>query len=257
MKRTFFALSTTLLLLGLMPALVMLESTVAVAQTKRRFKLPRPPRRGAPSTNAAGASRTDIPLTALVPIGAEVIGGHTTSAQPTFWFYNPYVANPSNPQTQSKLVELELILNDVDDRVVDSMSVPLPETAGILGVRLNNLQLKPDRPYRWILRATVEEPGTEVPKILTVTGWVQRELPQRALADALKTADEAEQFKLYRQHEMWFDALTVLAAMRSRKPDDQVLQAQWRELLKDAGIEQTVIDCSLGSCKAQPIPALF
>jgi hypothetical protein len=261
MKRSLF-FSCAVVLLSVTQALpTLLVPPAAVAQARKRFKLPKVPKRGAPSTSSAGASRTDVPLAALVPSEDGLVGGYTSSEQPILWFYNPYISTPSNPQTQSKLVDLKLILNDADDRLIDSMNVPLPETPGPLGIRFNSTKLKPDQPYRWILRATVIEPSTEVEKMLTLNGWVQREVPKQTLANALKTADKPQQFQLYRQNELWFDALTVLAEMRSLKPEDKTLQAQWRELLKDAGVTQQVIDCSLGnsldSCQKQPVQALF
>jgi Domain of Unknown Function (DUF928) len=234
------------LLLFISTPSLLAEMPLAIAQSA--FKVPKPPNRGAPGTPAAGASRTDVELTALVPITPTAVGGYTTLEQPTFWFYNPYVTVPAKPLQQSKLVGLKLIIKDAEDKPVDSVVVPLPSQAGLLSVSLTQ-KLLPDRPYRWSLQARIQKPSATVPEIVIVSGWIQREIPCPTLSQALKTAKAEERYRLYQQAGIWYDALTSLAELRSTQPKNQTWQQEWGKLLKDANVPQPVINCSLGSCK--------
>ncbi len=248
MKRTLLLLTSLFLLLGITPGLPWLDLPSATA--KSAFKIPKPPNRGTPGTASAGASRTDVALTALVPIEPTATGGYTTLEQPTVWFYNPYGAAPADPLKQSQLVGLKLTLKDDQAKVVDSIMVPLPAKAGLLSVRFaKTMKLQPDRPYRWSLQARVQQPSSEVPEIIVVDGWIQREMPTATLVQALKTATLKEQFQIYRQNGIWFDALTSLAELRSQCRLDPALEKEWVNLLSSANLPKPVINCSLGTCK--------
>jgi hypothetical protein len=248
MKRPLILLTSLFLALGPLPWLPCPPAALA----KSAFKIPKPPNRGAPGTASAGASRAEVGLTALVPSSAQAVGGYTTLEQPTFWFYNPYGTAPqasllqSNPQ--SKLISLKLTLKDDQAQLVDRIVVPIPAQAGLLRVQLA-AKLRPDRPYRWSLQAQVKSPNSTVIDMVVVDGWIQRELPTAAMTQALKTATPLDQFQIYRQQGIWFDALTRLAERRANDPKDPALAQAWVNLLSSVNLPKPVIDCSLGTCQ--------
>ena len=249
MKRTLLLLTSLFLLGGLSAWSPQLDLPSALA--KSVFKIPKPPNLGAPGTASAGASRSEVALTALVPITPEAVGGYTTLERPTFWFYNPYAAAPVAPLPQRELVGLKLTLKDDQAKLVDSIVVPLPTKAGLLPVRLSKtVKLGFDRPYRWSLQARVQQPSSTMLDIIVVDGWIQREKLTPKLAQALQTATLKEQFQLFRQNGIWFDALASLAELRAICPQDAVLAKEWVNLLISADLPQPVVNCSLGTCKS-------
>jgi hypothetical protein len=52
-----------------------------------------------------------------------------------------------------------------------------------------------------------------------------------ALADQLTQADALERVKLYRESQLWYEALEELAQLKRSRPDDSKVSQQWTQLL--------------------------
>ncbi|BAY29302.1 hypothetical protein NIES2107_11430 [Nostoc carneum NIES-2107] len=71
---------------------------------------------------------------------------------------------------------------------------------------------------------------------VNVNGWIQRvklsnNLPPQQLA-------ERDQVIFYAENGIWYDAITLLAQMRRRQPQTQILLTDWQTLLGDIGLQE-------------------
>lgn len=177
-------------------------------------------------------------ITALVPSSAE---GLTTEAFPTFWFYVPYTRT-------SGIEEAKFVLLDEDLRiVVQPTDVTLPDTAGVISFQLPNTvaPLEVGKSYNWYFSVIcdAEKPSRNP----VVSGWVERVAPSVELTNQLRVTPTGREYLAYGENGIWFDALTQLAQQRCRIPQNSTLEADWRTLLQDIGLENLTsqpINCS-------------
>lgn len=195
-------------------------------------------RRGGARRGACPVAATAIELTALVPntemttqsLPETYVGGRTTAAYPTFWFYVPYALTAD--------LTAEFILQDEagqDLYRVTSAELPISKpTPGIVGVTLpaTAAPLEVGKVYQWYFKLSC---GAEAP--LYVQGGIERVALPPELASQLANATPQEQAKLYWQNEVWYDAATILARLYQNNPTDPTIQSAWADLLRSIGLE--------------------
>jgi|GEM_PF-724914 len=189
---------------------------------------------GAPRRRVAGGSRDtcqknpDLPaIIALVP---QTIFGHTTQAQPTLWFYLPYLPE----ETLNLEFELE------DEQAKTKQQLPLTLKAqhpGIISVQVpQTMALEPNREYRWLLRITCDDGPANVPE--TLMGIIKRIPTSPELEDALsQAATPRERWIAYAEQAIWFDGLTELGSLYQADPENPRLQKDWYTLLSRLNVE--------------------
>lgn len=197
-----------------------------------------PPNRSAPTSTAAGGARSDcvisdkdsVLITALLPGNSLPL---TVTDQPTFYVYVP--------RTKAKTVEF--LLRDDQDNEVYRTSLPVPTTAGIVGVQLplngNKTYLEAGKDYRWLF-ALVCKPNDRREDVF-VDGWVQRTNPSEELKKALENMKDPEKIPgVYANASIWYDALHKQAELRRQRPNDPAIAANWTALLKSVGLDAMV-----------------
>jgi hypothetical protein len=200
-------------------------------------------RRGGARRGACLVAETATELTALVPdtetttlsLPETYVGGSTTAAYPTFWFYVPYHLTAD--------LKAEFILQDEagqDLYRAASAELPISEpTPGIVSVTLpaTAAPLEVGKVYQWYfkLSCAAEEP-------IYVQGGIERVAPPPELASQLANATPQEQAQLYWQNELWYDAATILARLHQSNPTDPTIQSAWGDLLRSVGLEDILIE---------------
>ncbi len=204
---------------------------------------PIPPSIGSPGKRRGGGASRGMcpgikqPLTALVPVTAKpnaspapaqnYVWGYTLAERPTFWFYMPY--------TRAMEASAEFVLQDKAKHSLPPISVPLPEQAGIIAVRLpETVRLTADEPYAWFLTVFYCNLQKTAPPV-TVRGTIYRKLEPKLPAPMADQA-WAEQTNFYATQGIWYDALTTLGDRRRQNPQDPDLKGWWEKLLQDADL---------------------
>ena len=196
------------------------------------YQPPSLPNAAAPgSRRRGGASRTGScpavaqPLTALVPTVKDSVWGLTTAANPTLWFYVPYVLNADRPAEFA-------LLDDRNQYVYQTtLANAQTEATGIVEIALpSTVSLEVGKPYRWALTVNCGADSS-----VFVIGGIQRVAsPSGIYTDSAASLDRAS---LYAENGIWFDALTLLAELKQSKPNDATIAAEWQSLLQSVTLE--------------------
>ncbi|MBD2169139.1 DUF928 domain-containing protein [Calothrix membranacea FACHB-236] len=212
-----------------------------------QFKRPPLSPRGAPGNRKGGGTRDGYScaaleikerLMALVPAvesepGISHVWGLTLEASPTLWFYVPY-------QMQDiKVGELEIWdETDSDPRNYQQTyqgTFNVTDTPGAIALTLpSTVKLEPGKNYHWYL--TLNMNCDREAQAVNVNGWIQRvklnnNLPSQQLGDR-------DRVIFYAENGIWYDAITLLAQMRRRQPQPQILLTDWQTLLGDIGLQE-------------------
>lgn len=181
-----------------------------------------------------GCPQVDKPLTALVP---KYYMGLTIAEQPTFWVYVPY--SPKLPHS-AKFV----LWNEQQDKVYETPPFQLSDGPGIVSFSLpkNAPKLNIGKTYKWSFSFTCGDGAGFVP----VQWWVKRVPLSPSLKSQLDAATPRERIALYAANGLWHDALTELALLRRKNPQDKTLAADWTNLLSNRYVR-------LGNIASEPI----
>jgi hypothetical protein len=257
--------------LALCATFLLVNSTQLSAQSQQsntakiRFVQPalerQPENRGAPRDRRGAGTRrncpvTNKPLTALVPL-VSITANHkqvttgtattqyalslTTAEHPTFWFYVPYVTKNIN---SAKFVLLDEKNNSVTTQPIP---IPLSNTPGVIRVSVPATEkpLSIGQYYHWyfLMDCTPQSRSEDI----AVEGLVQRIAPKQELTSRLVTATPRQRVALYAQAGIWQDALTTLAELRIRQPQDTALATDWKDLLDSVGLDNistiAIVEC--------------
>lgn len=252
MKRSIQSLKVTLtialVLISLMSCLFWGAADARPYVSTVRYTAP-PPNLGSPTGRPRGGSsrgpcpETPIPLTALAPSIKQTAvrrtgrtrtsayaWGLTTVAHPSFWFYVPYTSEAAYP--------VDFVVQDADDRDVYRTSVSLPKQPGVISVSLpaTAKALEVGQSYHWYLRVFCP-PQPEPPLPDVKEGEIQRVSLDPALKKQLEVAEPQQRVALYAAKGIWYEALSTSATLRSVKPEDEKLKADWVSLLQSVGLE--------------------
>ncbi len=186
-----------------------------------------------------GARRTGCPkdvelqLTALVPATESQptitnVWGLTSVEHPILWFYTPYNKSSNYP------ADFELL--DDKSTPIYKTAISLPSVTGVIGVPLPPLAL--DKQYRWFFNVYCDRQQQETP--IFVEGVVKRVNLSQAIKEQLQKAEPIQQIAIYANNGIWHEALTTLAQLRQKNPNDATLAEDWKELLTSVGLNQFV-----------------
>ncbi|GAA6621717.1 DUF928 domain-containing protein [Scytonema sp. NUACC26] len=214
-------------------------SKTTIRRQPLRLKLPPLPKEISSPTGRrfGGARRTGCPkdvelqLAALVPATEPQptvtnVWSLTSVERPILWFYTPYNKSSNYP------ADFELL--DEESNPIYKTAISLPDKAGVIGVPLPPLTVK--KPYRWFLNVYCDRQQQETP--IFVEGVVQRVELSQAIKEQLQKADPIQQIAIYANNGIWHEAVTILAQLRQKNPNDTTLAEDWKELLTSVGLTQ-------------------
>ena len=166
--------------------------------------------RGTPTICAANANYP-VPL---VPKNVETL---TASSSPTLFFDVPDVAQAST---------LEVVLLDRDNKVVYQNRLQ-SDRSGIIGLNLfdqsNSDALQVNNSYHWYL---IQDCGSAEPNIVA-NGSLQRVELDSKLTRKINNASGLEKVKLYRQANIWHEAIANLADMKCDLKTESLVSQKW------------------------------
>ncbi|MBN3926228.1 DUF928 domain-containing protein [Nostoc sp. NMS4] len=184
--------------------------------------------RGGAKRGEPGCPTSKIDLTALVPSTEEPnsvinVWGQTTVERPSWFFYVPY--------TKNSPYAVEFVLQDSDANEIYQKAIALPDKPGIIRVSLpsNTPALAVDKQYRWFFSINCDQQKNSPPTF--VEGVIQRIELNPATLKELETAEPLKRYAIYAQKGIWYEALTTLAELRQKNPQDAAPKAEWRNLL--------------------------
>jgi hypothetical protein len=152
----------------------------------------------------------------------------TVSEHPSFFVYVP--------QTSATRGEF-ILTNQQDTEEIYYTSVALPETPGIMSVKLpTNLDpLEVNQLYQWSFSLQCNNAGAAGNP--TVIGWIERTEPNPALTKDLDKVKPLELAALYGNYGVWHDLLATLVDLRLSHPEDSNLTMMWENLLKSESVK--------------------
>ncbi len=242
------AFSCTSLLVSLTPVLAKptpnrsdAKTTIAQATTFNQPALPPGPppggrvRGGAKRGEVAACPSTKPDLTALVPFTEEAnsvinVWAQTTVERPSWFFYVPY--------TKDLSYTVEFVLQDQDsNEIYQNDAIALPDKTGVIRVSLPSTApaLAVGKQYRWFFTINCDKEKNSPPTF--VEGVIQRVELNPDIAKELQTTEPRKRYSIYAQKGIWYEALTTLAELRQKNPQDAALKAEWQNLLRSIRLD--------------------
>jgi Domain of Unknown Function (DUF928) len=235
----------------LTPAMDSLSSfanpTNGVSTRKKRVVYrPKLESRGTPTGLRVGAAgrgngecpTVTLPLTALVPSTEEPDESSqifTVAERPVFWVYIPYATNPTAPEEVT--LTLRTKVNGKESQEYQER-FKLRKTPGIVAFPLPKTlpNLESGQQYYWQL-SYICQVAMKSPERIRVYGSIQRVPLDPNLKQHLDTASAQDRIVIYAENGLWQDALTQLAILYRREPENLQLKADWVDLLGSVKLE--------------------
>jgi hypothetical protein len=165
--------------------------------------------------------------------------GETAADYPTFFWYMP--------RTSAHAVEF--VLKDENDKEVYKVNYLLAKSAeddtisgpGLMSLTLpsfaNLSPLEIGKEYKWqvILVCDPKDRSNDVPMEDEDKVSIKRVAPDPALALRIQQATPQQRVALYRDAQLWYDAVSTLVELQRTRPDDANLPVAWDRLLSSAG----------------------
>ncbi len=203
-------------------------------------------RPGAGSRGGHSCPRVNKPLTPLMPVTGKMLSrgqdstpentvsdfnlGLTVADHPTFWFYIPFSLTAQRP--------IEFVLEDDQaNEIYKTTFTEVGISPGIAGFQLPATAppLEVNKTYRWYFSVYCTPDRTDDP--ILAEGAVKRVPLNFSLKRQLEQAKPYQRFELYAKATLWHEAVTSLAELRRKNPDDVTLKNEWTTLLQAMNLE--------------------
>ena len=204
--------------------------------------LPPAPITGTPEGNSsAGGTRGESKIEqicnstnqSLVYLLDSGIRDFTIAAYPIFWFYSPYTAG--------QIDYLEFALTEVQtNQTIYRTKVNPRERSGIMGIALpqeKKYALELNKDYSWSLQVYCSQQDNRAD--IVFEGWLRR-LPMTSSLEKDLAAFPSQHYSVYLENNILYDALTNLAQLRQKKPNDPQIIKAWNKLLIDLGRQELI-----------------
>jgi hypothetical protein len=199
--------------------------------------------RGGAKRGPLGCPLTKPDLTALVPFTEEAnsvinVWGQTTAERPSWFFYVPY--------TKDLPYAVEFVVQEYpdskDSKEIYRKAIALPDKPGVIRVSLptNVPALAIDKQYRWFFTIDCDKEKNSPPTF--VEGVIQRIELNPAIVKELQTTDPRKRYAIYAQKGIWYEALTTLAELRQKNPQDPAPKAEWQNLLNSIRLDDVATE---------------
>lgn len=164
----------------------------------------------------------DQSLIALMPNSSS---GSTIADRPTILVYVP-----QNPAKTA-----EFIIEDTNLKRVVTMTVDISNAPGIyqLNISPSDPPLEVGKNYQWAF-AIVCDNSLKDPIIY---GKLRRIQPDPAFVNQLANATPSDRITLYKNADLWYDALTELINLQHTQPSVLAAKNAWQQLLQSIGLE--------------------
>ncbi len=167
----------------------------------------------------------------IIPLIPESNLGQTVTGNPTFFFYIPL----TNAQSAEFALKDDLN-NDIYKTTFDLITSP-----GIINIKMPNppiISLMVGQEYHWdfALICNAQDRKND----LVVKGWIKRMQLETSIERQLSNAKLSDLFVIYRDNNIWYDALAVLAELKIKDPNDPQTTEDWENLLKSFGLSEIV-----------------
>ena len=150
----------------------------------------------------------------------------TTLSHPTILIYIP--------KTKAKTADF-VVFDHQSDSPVYKTAINLPKEPGIIAITIpkDQPELQPGI-YRWTVSLVCDSS-----KPPFVQGMIKRVQPNSELTEALQKTP-AEQWSVYAQAGIWYDAIATLATLRQAQPNNPQLESDWKKLLQQVKLDALV-----------------
>lgn len=197
-----------------------------------------PPSRGAPQQATDGGSRGcgwqagQKLLSPLIPSEAMAF---TVSEYPSFFWYVPEPSELDESSSEGRST-VRFVLIDENQNIVYQKKLSAP-TAGIMSHKLSPEDAAPlaeNQQYRWLVSMVcdAEDPSANP----LIDGWVERIPVSEELQAQLDNATENDRPSIYAREGIWHEALTSLAQLRHKNPNDETILSRWSEFLRSVNL---------------------
>ena len=160
--------------------------------------------------------------------------GETAADYPTFFWYMP----------KTSAEEVEFVLQE-NDNTVYKVQYALAKSAegvvadpGLMSLTLpafaNLSPLEMGKKYQWHVTLICE--AKDRSRDVVTDGSIKRVAPDPALALRIQQATPQQRVALYRDAQLWHEAVSTLVELQRTRPDDANLPVAWDRLLTSAGL---------------------
>ncbi|MEB3233071.1 MAG: DUF928 domain-containing protein, partial [Leptolyngbyaceae bacterium] len=181
-----------------------------------------------------GVERIDRTLVALVDDGPAL------AVYPTLFIYLPDLVEAVTSVYGPLKITITLL--DSQGTVVHEASRLTPDTAGILGIPLADLEglapLLSNQVYEWQLQIASLDPNLVLEGAILM-GRIEQ-LDGSAVEFPVNTMTVPEDYSTYGDAGIWYDAVAILFSQWQVTPDDPVLASALQELLLSVGLEDRI-----------------
>ncbi|HAG81878.1 MAG TPA: hypothetical protein DCL61_12110, partial [Cyanobacteria bacterium UBA12227] len=190
-----------------------------------------------PQNTEADLSQMQEKMGEQTPQEKESTGVQVTVAKrPTFLVYISETTKQQavfTLQTEQPTANGDTVIQDVHEAIVS-----LPGRPGIVRVSVpENVELEPGQPYHWSFSIICQPNDWSLN--LSVDGWVERMEPEGELVN-VENQPERDRPSMYEEAGIWTEAVSSLALLRERNPNDPTLKAEWESLLESVGLAGVV-----------------
>lgn len=207
-----------------------------------------PPSRGTPGSAAAGGSRGcgwqpgQKLLSPLVPADAMAF---TVSEYPTFFWYVPEKSSLDENSSNGSAT-LRFVLIDENQTIVYQKKLLAP-SAGIMSHQLSPESAAPlaeNQQYHWLVTMVCDPEDASADPL--IDGWVERIPVSEELQAELDNATETDRPSIYARSGIWHEALTSLAELRQKNPEDETILSRWSEFLRSVSLGDFIEEPLIG-----------
>lgn len=203
---------------------------------------------GSPGRREGGGTRgpciqnsANDKVMALVPVNGF---GTTTAQYPTFSVYLPPLLPESNPEIEFVLKTAAVKIDE--QKEIYKTKFKISRGSGIISFTLPNASNLPalelNKNYFWSVTLICNPEDVNIGDLSgnkVVSGVIRRVTPNANVQQELeRTQSWRDRVIIYAKAGIWYDALSNLAEMRRRNPNDPIVVSDWQQLLKSVGMEK-------------------
>jgi hypothetical protein len=161
----------------------------------------------------------------------------TVSEYPKFYWYVPAATSLDESSSERPLtVQFALIDIESDPPVVYEKKLSVT-SGGIMSHQLSPEEAAPlaeNKQYYWLVKMVCDSEDSSADPF--VDGWVERIPLSDELQAELDNATENDRPSIYAREGIWYEALTSLAGLREKNPEDETILSRWSEFLQSVNL---------------------
>jgi len=156
-------------------------------------------------------------------------------------------------ETEAEEAVFTLMTEDRSEVVYEKTISLENKTPGIVSISLpesdaadpENELLQVDQIYNWFVTIPCDQ--NDWSQNPTAEGWVKRIAKEESLKQELAKTPDMDQPQVFVDHGIWTEAVSSLAELRERYPNNPQVQTDWKDLLESVGLENLVAERPVNS----------